>query len=181
MTWGQGRFGKHRLRRSAFVCSGQLASPVAGKAAWLCLWVFAIIKAMAFGYQAFWKAERRFFVAGARTALGAKIFTIVGCQACISVPSAATTPSAVNTSSLKIPRFLCCCWDVGVFGQALVTLARPGTAGGWRRTGVPTSRACVCWPWWVSLACLAVALAGYGYSLRIPAAAAVAPAIWVAF
>ena len=35
----------------------------------------------------------------------------------------------------------------------------------------------VSWPYWVSLACLAVAIAGYLYSLRIPNAAAVAPDI----
>ena len=57
--------------------------------------------------------------------------------------------------------------EMGTFVAILL-----GTIAGPQLAGIESS-----WPWWVSMACLAVALAGYGYSLRIPAAAAVAPAI----
>jgi hypothetical protein len=83
--------------------------------------VFAITRLSAFGRQAFLKVERRYFAGGARTASSTKISTVVGAQACISVPPAAKAPAAVNASSQKTQRILCSCWDERVFGQALNT------------------------------------------------------------
>ena len=55
--------------------------------------------------------------------------------------------------------------EMGTFVAILL-----GTIAGPQLAGIDFS-----WPLWVSLACLAVALAGYGFSFRIPQAAAVAP------